>query len=184
MGTHNFYHLVTEHFCIFTKKFSQENSPARNEGAAVAMAVMGDDPVEEDTTNYQREGVCGVPKIQHNPALFIGLPNHRKKRNAFGGDGSRFSFASLLGAPAAPVISPAAAAPAHAGNGGKNRGNKNQHSAPAQEIHISNRIVGGNEAAPHSWPWTAHIVTGKSRGARKTCGLLYKLNSNSSYYIT
>lgn len=30
----------------------------------------------------------------------------------------------------------------------------------ADPVIMQERIVGGNEAAPHSWPWTVHIVTG------------------------
>merc|ERR1739848_503537 len=51
--------------------------------SVVGLISLPEEPVQtEDTTDYQVEGVCGNPAFQHNPALFIDLPNHRRKRQA------------------------------------------------------------------------------------------------------
>lgn len=72
----------------------------------------------------------------------------------FADRGSMFGGLGLNQSPAAPVPAPLVSNPFIA--------------SPFEPV-LQQRIIGGNEAVPHSWPWTAQIVTGKG-GAGNTCG--------------
>jgi len=111
--------------------------------------------VEQVFEDHQKLGMCGIAQVMHNPALFVDLPNFRKRRSVFNRGNMFDSVAPAVsnpfgGASGNPFL-------AHHANGAVTPAAAPQPFGP---INLQQRIIGGSEASPHSWPWAAQIVSG------------------------
>ena len=84
----------------------------------------------EKSNIQMKPGQCGVSLVPHNPYTFVNLPAYRKRRETH--DEDREHMDDLIEAKKPPKKSPF---------------------NPMK----GNRIVGGVQSVPHSWPWQVYI---------------------------